>query len=225
MTQIINVLILDDHPLIADAYKMAINHVSLTDKNLKFNINVAHDCDSALEKINEAKKGLKLDLVLLDISIPPSKNRDLLSGDDVGAKLKKEFKNVKIIVITSHNNNYKLCNIFKSLNPDGFLVKTDISIQELVTAITNVLNDTPYYSKTVTRLIRSHMSSQIVIDKRDRMILYHLSQGAKMKDLPEIVHLSIAGIEKRKRQLRDVFNTPQKDDKALIDRAKESGFI
>lgn len=223
MTKIINVLIVDDHPLIADAYKMAINNIRLKDK--KFNIDVAHDCDTVAEKINEAKKSLKIDLVLLDISIPPSKNGDLLSGDDVGVLLKKEFKDVKIVVITSHDNNYKLCSIFKSLNPDGFLVKTDISIQELITAITDVLNDTPYYSKTVTRLIRNHMSSQIVIDKRDRLILFHLSQGAKMKDLPGIVHLSMAGIEKRKRQLRDVFNTGQKDDKALIDRAKENGFI
>jgi len=128
-------------------------------------------------------------------------------------------------VMTSHSNNYKLCNIFKTLNPEGFLVKPDITQEELVRAITDVICNIPFYSKTVTRLIRRHMASQLVIDKRDRQILYHISQGTRMKDLPGIVHMSIAGIEKRKRHLRDLFDTDRKDDKTLIERAKEKGFI
>ncbi|MHA7943602.1 hypothetical protein ACJOV8_011070 [Formosa sp. 3Alg 14/1] len=46
-----------------------------------------------------------------------------------------------------------------------------------------------------------------------------------MKDIPEIVHLTLSCIERRKRLLRDIFNTKQKDDKSLIEKAKMSGFI
>ena len=46
-----------------------------------------------------------------------------------------------------------------------------------------------------------------------------------MKDLPNIVPLSIAGIEKRKRILKQVFDVEDQGDKALILRAKELGFI
>jgi hypothetical protein len=46
-----------------------------------------------------------------------------------------------------------------------------------------------------------------------------------MKDLPKILPLSIAGIEKRKRNLKVIFDVEGQDDKALIMVAKEKGFI
>lgn len=225
MNPILNVLIIDDHPLIVNAVKMAMSHVSASSKNLKFNISSAHDCESADLKIRAAKRESPLDLVVLDISLPVSKNCKFLSGEDIGIKIRDTFDNVKLIVMTSLSDNHILCNIFKSLNPDGFLIKSDLDNQDLIKAIKDVVQGSPYYTKTVTRLIRSHMSSQIVLDKIDREILYHLSTGAKMKDLPDIINLSLAGIERRKRQLRDVFDTQKKDDKALIERAKEKGFV
>lgn len=225
MPRILNVLIIDDHPFIINAYTTVLSSVSEKYPNIKFNINTAEDCDSAILKIEEAKKSFPLDLVLLDLSIPPSHDAKLLSGEDLGIKIKETFNQVKLVVLTSHNDNHRLCNIFKTLNPDGFLIKSDFSFKDLIRAIIDIINGSPYYSKTVTRLIRSHMSNQIVLDKLDREILFHISTGAKMKDLPNIINLSLAGIERRKRNLRDVFNTPKKDDKALIECAKEKGFV
>ena len=225
MSQILNVLIVEDHPFIINAYRNAFKEVTRQTSNIRFDINTACDCDSAEIKIKEAKKGLPLDLVLLDISLPPSSNGKLLSGDDLGLMINETFRHVKLIVLTSHDDNHKLCDIFKILNPEGFLIKSDFSFQDLVRAITDVIQGSPYYSKTVTRLIRSHMSSQITLDKKDREILYYLSQGAKMKELPEVIHLSLAGIERRKRRLREVFGIEKKDDRALIESAKEKGFV
>lgn len=225
MNSILNVLIIDDHPIIVNAVKMAIGHVSSNTNNLKFNISSAYDCETADLKINAAQRESPLDLVILDISLPISKNCKFLSGEDIGIKIRETFTEAKLIVMTSHSDNHILCNIFKSLNPDGFLIKSDIDDQELTKAIKDVVQGSPYYTKTVTRLIRNHMSSQIVLDKIDREILYHLSTGTKMKDLPNMINLSLAGIERRKRHLRDVFDTQTKDDKALIERAKEKGFV
>jgi hypothetical protein len=56
-------------------------------------------------------------------------------------------------------------------------------------------------------------------------MLYELSLGTRMKDLPNIVPLSIAGIEKRKRILKEVFDVEDQGDKALIMKARELGFI
>jgi len=221
----LKLLIVDDQPLIINCYKIALQQISDKKPNCKFDIRCAVNCDEANYYIENSLKGILFDLVLLDINIPPSEDMKLLSGEDVGLKLKKLSKVSKLIVITSHNNNHLLCNIFKNLNPDGFLVKSDFDFKELITCINSVLNDIPYYSKTITRLIRNHMSNQILLDKTDREILFHISRGAKTKDLPGFVNLSIAGIEKRKRQLREVFNTKRKDDISLIERAKEKGFV
>ncbi|MCB4797224.1 response regulator [Neotamlana laminarinivorans] len=224
MNNVVNTLILDDHPIIVNALKLTLQQVALK-LNVSFNIQTANDGDTAELKINNAAIINPFDLAILDISIPPSQNAKLLSGEDIGLKIKAINQDVKIIVMTSLNDNHVLYNIFKTLNPDAFLIKSDIDNQDLIKAITDVLNDTPYYSKTVTKLIRNHMSSQIVLDKIDRDILYHLSVGAKMKDLPKLINLSLAGIERRKRQLRDIFNTPKKDDRALIECAKQKGFV
>ena len=56
-------------------------------------------------------------------------------------------------------------------------------------------------------------------------MLYLLSQGFKTKELTEVVHLSIAGIEKRKRRLNQIFNNDRNSDKILLKLAKEKGFI
>ena len=56
-------------------------------------------------------------------------------------------------------------------------------------------------------------------------MLYELSIGTRLKDLPDIVPLLIAGIEKRKRHLKHIFNINSSDDKELLYIVKEQGFI
>lgn len=113
----------------------------------------------------------------------------------------------------------------KNLDPDGFLIKNDITSKELVEAIKVVINDPPYYSKTVLKLIRLEVSNEFVLDSIDRKLLYELSVGTMMKDIPDILHLSIAGIEKRKRKLKGIFNLETSTNKELLEKAKEKGFL
>lgn len=219
-------LFIDDHPLIIDAYKSAFNYYSIQNESIKFSIEIADDCDRGIEVINDFfKKGKKLDVVFLDISLPSSKDDKILSGEDLGLKINKLLPEAKIIVSTTLNDNYRIHSIFKNLNPDGFLIKNDITPKELIEAIHIVLNDPPYYSKTVTKLLRKQVANDFLLDNIDRRILYELSNGTRMKDLPGILPLSIAGIEKRKRHLKNIFNTKNSDDKELLYIAKEKGFI
>lgn len=219
-------LIIDDHPLISEAYKSAFLFYQKKVKTVSFDISVCHDCDSAIDKINEiAANQLPLDIVFLDISLPPSKNRKILSGEDLGLKINELLPEARIIVSTTFNDNYRIHSIFKNINPDGFLIKNDITPKELLLAIEEVLTDPPYYSKTVMKLLRNQLSSDLLLDQIDRKILYELSIGTKIKDLPNVVPLSIAGIQKRKRHLMQVFDIKGVDDKELVLIAREKGFI
>ena len=65
----------------------------------------------------------------------------------------------------------------------------------------------------------------MILDEYDRKILYELSIGTRMKDLPNLLPLSIAGIEKRKRNLKRMFNVKKLDDRQLMISAKEKGFL
>ncbi|WP_157926216.1 response regulator [Tenacibaculum maritimum] len=168
---------------------------------------------------------MEIDIIFLDMRLPPSEDGTILSGEDLGLKIKELLPNSKIIVSTTFNDNYKVHSIFRSLNPDGFLVKNDITPQELVTAIQEVLTDPPYYSKTIMKLLRNETLSDHVIDDLDRKILYELSIGTKMKNLPDVVPLSITAIERRKREIKKMFSISSLDDRDLILTAREKGFI
>jgi len=225
MVQNYTVLIVDDHPLISDAYKSAFLHISTNNDIFKFKIDIANNCELAYRKIKEASEGKRLDIIFLDIRLPPYKNGNILSGEDLGIKIKQLLPGSKIIISTTFNDNYRIHSIFKSVNPDGFLIKDDITPEELVTAIQTVIKGTPYYSKTVTKLLRKQISSNFLLDKIDRQLLFELSIGTKMKELPNVLPLSIAGIEKRKRHLKNIFEVTGMDDRDLLLKAKEKGFI
>jgi len=220
------VLIIDDHPLITEAYKTAFNFYSKQNEDVIFTIQTAMNCDSAFELINEfSSKEKRLHIVFLDIKLPPSKNGKILSGEDLGIKIKKLLPDTKIVISTTFNDNYRIQSIFKSLDPDGFLIKNDITPKDLLETIETILFDPPYYSKTVVKLLRKQVTNDFLLDSIDRKILHELSIGTRMKDLPDILPLSIAGIEKRKRNLKLIFNINSPDDKELLLIAREKGFI
>jgi hypothetical protein len=75
------------------------------------------------------------------------------------------------------------------------------------------------------KLLRKQVANDFILDNIDRKILYELSLGTRMKDLPSVLPLSIAGIEKRKRHLQEIFNIKGGGDKELLLVAKEKGFI
>ena len=166
-----------------------------------------------------------LDLIFLDINLPPSKKLNILSGEDLGIKINELLPNSKIIISTTYNDNYRLYGIFKNVNPDGLLIKSDITSNGLVKAIEKVIKRPPYYSESVLQLIRQQASVGYVLDSVDRQMLYELSIGTKMKDLPMIIPLSIGALEKRKRKIKEVFEITGKEDRDLMIIAKEKGFI
>jgi DNA-binding NarL/FixJ family response regulator len=220
-----NVLIIDDHPIIADAYKSAFEFISSENKKIKFKISIANTSDQAVEIIEDSYENKGLDIVFLDISLPQSKNHKILSGEDLGIRIKQLLPKCKIIVATTFNDSLRIQAILKNVNPEGFLIKNDIDKEELITSILSIMDSTPYYSKSVLELLRKQASVNHKLDKIDRQLLYELSIGTKMKDLPNILPMSMAGIEKRKKQLKQLFDVEDNDDRSLILKAKEKGFI
>jgi len=215
------ILIVDDHPLIVDAYIRAIGKVKLPNPE-QVVIKVASSCDRA---IFYAKKQASFDLVVLDICLPPSKDKSFLSGECVGLYFRKKHPNCKIMICTSLNDNYRIYTLLKSLSPDSFLVKSDITLEDLIMSIQRTMDNLPFYSSTILRYLRKETSHKLLLDEIDRKLLYELSRGTKMKDLPHILPLSIGGVERRKRQLKEIFSIENNSDIELMRNAREKGFI
>lgn len=221
----INVLIVENQSLIIDSFKRALGYIGNTFKNLNFNINTVKNCEVAFAEIKKTTPNNLIDLVLLNINIPPCHTKEVLFIDDLALELKKQFPETKIIVFALKCDNYRINTILKELNPESILINTDVDFNELTHAIQTVLVEPPYYSKKVMRFIRGYMANDFIIDRIDRLILHYLSKGIKTNDLPELVCLSKSGVERRKRLLKEAFNLEKRNDKTLIKIAQERGII
>jgi DNA-binding NarL/FixJ family response regulator len=218
-----SVLIVDDHPMISEIYKMAFLKISSKNETIEFNIDIADDCDSAIEIINKRKK---LDIVLLDIKISPSKDLEFLSGEDLGILIKKIFPRTKIIISTTYNDNLRINNILENIKPNSLLIKNDINSEELVLAINTVLKSKKsYYSNSVLEIMKDKTPTGYLLDKIDRRLLYEISLRATNKEISDIIGLSISAIEKRKRKLNNIFGVKNRNDRKLIFKAENKGFI
>ena len=220
MLKTVNVLIVENEALLVDVLKNAFK--CLNNKKSYFNLKSTNNCSDALKEI---QTNTSIDIALLNINIPPCENEKLLFIEDVSLTLRLTFPKVKIILFSSYKNNTQIYSLLKTINPECLLVKSDIDYSELIRAIETVIIEPPYYSKTVLRYIRKRLAHNIVIDKTDKAILHYLSIGTKMKDLPKLVHLSKSAIENRKRKLKNSFGLDKANDRDLLNRARDKGFV
>lgn len=224
MNKTYSVLIVEDHQINIDSYRRALDFVS-EENSIQFKVSEALNCDQAFEKIVFIKENGELDIAILDICLPPSKKYSILNGEALGSIVKQKFPKCKLLVCTSHNDNLRLRNILISLNPEGFLIKSDISFLDLVSAVNKISKNNSYYSETILNLMRNRLTSGLVLDALDFKILQEISNGARMKEIEELVPLSKATIEKRKKHLKKLFGIKTNSDRDLILIAKEKGFL
>ena len=111
------------------------------------------------------------------------------------------------------------------IQPEGLLIKSDLTSSELAEAFQLILDNPPYYSSTVKGFVNTTMSSDIHLDDINRKILHLLSQGVKTKSLKEYIDLSMSAIEKRKKQLKLLFDVEDGKDESLLNEAREKGFL
>ena len=215
---------IDDHSLILEGYKSKIQE-SFSDDELNFIIDTAQDCDEASVKIEKSVSSSNYDIVFLDINLPPSKDKKFLSGEDLGKEIKKNAPDTSLIVLTMYSENMRLINILKNLNPEGFLIKSDITPQEFLKAFNKVREGEVHYSKSIIEIMRKQLTSDVVLDEYDRNILFHLAEGVRTKDLVDIIPLSLAAIEKRKKILKEIFEVENNGDLALVSQARKKGFL
>jgi DNA-binding NarL/FixJ family response regulator len=217
----IQILIVDDHPFIIEAYKNAINKYS--QNGFEFEVTQANNCKSGYENITEASKNF--DIAFFDISMPEYAEKGIYSGEDLALLMKAEMPECKVILLTMHTELLKINNIIKNINPSGLIIKNDLTFDELLFAFDKIINNESYYSQTVIKLVGQAQYNNIELDVFDKQILFHLSKGVKTKDLPTYIPLSLSAIEKRKLNIREILEVPGGTDVDLIREAKNKGVI
>lgn len=215
----INMLMVDDHHMILEGYENVLSRSSV--KDVQLNIDKADECDLAWEKIGSGD----YHVVMLDINFPVSESSKFLSGEDLGIKIKKEYPEIKLIILTVLEDSFRLHNILDNINPEGFLLKGEVTAKKLIECIETVITTPPYYGPRISQLLHSRATHKFSLDEMDRIILYQLSLGTRTKDLPTHVNLSLRAIEDRKKKLKNVFGVIGEGDSALLAVARDCGYI
>ena len=213
----------DDHPIIIEGYQNTLMATKKEDQVLR--IDTAHDCDTANELLRRAAKEKPYDICFFDISLPGSLDGRLASGEDLAKLTRNIMPKAKVVILTMFNESFRVHNIIKQINPDGFLIKSDLTSSELAEAFQHILAAPPYYSSTVSNFLKKSVVSDIYVDDINRKILHLLSQGVRTKTLREHISLSMSAIEKRKKQLKLLFSVNDGKDETLIEEARKKGFI
>jgi len=219
----LRILMVDDHPIIIEGYQNVLMATKKDDQNLI--IDTANNCDMAEAMISRAGNDVHYDICFFDISLPPSEDGRYTSGEDLAILAKQTFPKAKIIILTMFNESYRIHNIIREINPDGFLIKSDLTSMELADAFQHIIKSPPYYSSTVHNYVKQTLTSEIYVDDINRKILHLLSQGIKTKSLKEHIGLSMSGIEKRKKQLKLLFDVEDGKDETLLNAAREKGYL
>ena len=219
----IHILMVDDHPIIIEGYQ---NTLMATKKeNQTLVIDTANTCDEADMLMKRSADERPYDVCFFDISLPASSDGKITSGEDLAKIARTILPNAKIIILTMFNESYRIHSIVKEINPDGFLIKSDLTSSELAEAFHHILQDPPYYSSTVTNFLNKSVINEIYVDEINRKILHLLAQGMKTRSLPEHINLSMSAIEKRKKQLKLLFSISDGKDESLIMEARKKGFL
>lgn len=219
----IRILTVDDHKMIMYGYKYILEDPSFSDFTIT--VDTANTFELGIQKIENSTISYKYDIILLDVQLATTEEGISHSGEELGVFARKTVPESKIVFMSSFSDNYKINNLLRIVNPDGYMVKSEVDKKALHKMVHDVLNNIPFYTPKALQAIRKKMGNTIDIDENDKKIIYHLYIGTKTKDLTKHISLSLASIENKKRHLKMIFGVEKQNDQALITEAKNRGFL
>ena len=217
-----NILIVDDHPFIIEGYKNAITRYN--PKEYDFAISQAYDCRSAYDLI-EDEATPDFEMAFLDISMPAYEEKEIFSGEDLAKLILKKMPHCKIILLTMYTELLKIKTIIRTINPNGLIIKNDLTFDELLFAFDKVIKNEKYYSQSVVKMLNQSTHNSIEIDEFDKQILFHLSKQTPVSEMPQYIPISLNAIEKRKINLKELLKIKSGSDEELIKEAKNKGLF
>lgn len=217
-----HLLMIDDHPTQLQAYQSVFE---LIEDIPKLIFTTFTSLEEAYQFVMFHESKTEIDLVLLDLSMPPYPEKNLHSGTDLAQLIQTEMPQAKLSFITSHHEALVLYDLYYAFHPAGILVKSDFTGEDLMSFLVQVIQGENYYTKSFLDAREKVNQSELFLDTYNRKIVLALAKGYPSKDLPELIGLSISSIDKRKASLKIFFNTEKQKDNYMILEARKMGLI
>jgi DNA-binding NarL/FixJ family response regulator len=207
----IKILICDDHPLINEGLQKMINNID--------NMQIMDSATTVLYLMQVLQQKLP-DIILLDINLPDG------NGIDVCLTIKKQFPQVKILVISSNGDRSSLIKMIRN-GASGYLLKS-APASEIENAINLVYQGGTYYSDEMQKLVTTVLSDilqneQPPVTRREKEILTCLKQGLNSQQIAEKLFISPLTVETHRKNLLSKFNVGKTIN--MLEKATAMGLI
>ena len=186
MSNIIRVVLADDHVFVRDGIKSLLEN----EANIEV-VGEAIDGADALEVVATSKP----DLLIVDIRMPH------LTGIEVVEKLRSDNNSLKIIMLSMHESEEYVLKSIKA-GADGYLLKGS-SKEEFLKALHTVSAGGKYFSGDISSILISQLTNssnslepkqtigeEMMITKREKEILTLLLSGKGNKEIAEALEIS-----------------------------------
>ena len=202
----VKVILADDHSMIREGIKQLLE--------ITGEIQVVGEAADGIECINVLKK-VKADILLLDINMPK------MNGLQVLEKINRVQKNIKVLMLTVHNEIEYLIKAI-DIGIDGYLLK-DSGSAELKKAIFSIYNGEKYIQPELIPLLNQKLVEKETdldkihsLTKRELQILKLIAEGLFNKEIGDRLDISERTVKNH------VFNLFKKIDAA--DRTQAAVF-
>ena len=210
----INLLIADDHKLITEGlYKM------LSDEKIIGVIHIANNGNEALEIISSND----IDCVIMDINMP------VLNGFEATKLIKQQNGQIKVIVLSMLSEASLVSKMLKA-GADAFVNK-DTGLDELLLAISKVMNNEKYISPVIATNFYNHLDDRSVktstnekhITSRELEIIHYITEGLTSTEIADKLFLSVSTIDTHRKNILAKLNL--KNTAALVKYAAEHKLL
>ncbi|HIS37852.1 TPA: response regulator transcription factor [Candidatus Scatousia excrementigallinarum] len=180
-----NILIVEDHELTRFGLKTTFEGVDYVE-----NLFEADSAEKALEIFNNNR----IDIVIMDLGLP------VMNGIDATKRIRSSNKDVKIIILTSHNDEKEVLNSLKA-GANAYCSK-EITPQRLIQVVQSVADGAAWFDPSIAHIVLKATVNSPVIDtennsksydltSRETQILKLMTEGYSNMEIAQILVISI----------------------------------
>jgi two-component system nitrate/nitrite response regulator NarL len=188
--------LLDDHQIVIDGLKLLLKE--------KSNLAIVAESTSAqtmLRLLDECE----VDVLITDIMMPE------MDGYELSMTVKKKYPQIKILALSMSEEGGMIAKMIEEAKVDGYIQKAS-GKQELINAITSIINGTPYFSPQVQEQYEAYKKIKIQnkdlnLTNRELQIIECIIQHLSNKDIANKLFISERTVETHRKNIYRKTNT------------------